>query len=73
MNLKNAIFGNVGTMMSYKVGAEDAEKLEKEFAPNFSGGDLVNMDKHKGVMRLMVDGQVSRAFSIVPENIYLDK
>lgn len=37
VNLKNAIFGNVGTMMSYKVGAEDAEKLEKEFAPNFSG------------------------------------
>ncbi len=73
VNLKNAIFGNVGSMMSYKVGAEDAEKLEKEFAPNFSAGDLVNMDKHKGVMRLMIDGQVSRAFSLVPENIYLEK
>ena len=73
VNLKNAIFGNVGSMMSYKVGAEDAEKLEKEFAPNFSAGDLVNMDKFKGVMRLMVDGQVTRAFSLIPENIYLDK
>ena len=73
VNLKNAIFGNVGSMMSYKVGAEDAEKLEKEFAPNFSAGDLVNMDKFKGVMRLMIDGQVSRAFSLIPENIYLDK
>ncbi len=73
VNLKNAIFGNVGTMMSYKVGAEDAEKLEKEFAPNFSGWDLVNMDKFKGVMRLMIDGQVSRAFSLIPENIHLEK
>lgn len=73
VNLKNAIFGNVGSMMSYKVGAEDAEKLEKEFAPNFSGGDLVNMDKFKGVMRLMIDGQVTRAFSLIPENIYLEK
>lgn len=73
VNLKNAIFGNVGSMMSYKVGAEDAEKLEKEFAPNFSGWDLVNMDKFKGVMRLMVDGQVTRAFSLIPENIHLEK
>lgn len=73
VNLKNAIFGNVGSMMSYKVGAEDAEKLEKEFAPNFSGGDLVNMDKHKWVMRLMIDGQVSRAFSLLPVNIGLEK
>lgn len=73
VNLKNAIFGNVGSMMSYKVGAEDAEKLEKEFAPNFSGSDLVNMDKFKGVMRLMIDGQVSRAFSLIPENIHLEK
>ena len=40
-------FGNVGSMMCYKVGAEDAEKLEKEFAPNFSATDLVNMDKYK--------------------------
>jgi len=73
VNLKNAIFGNVGSMMSYKVGAEDAEKLEKEFAPNFSGSDLVNMDKYKGVMRLMIDGQVSRAFSLIPENIHTEK
>ena len=73
VNLKNAIFGNVGSMMCYKVGAEDAEKLEKEFAPNFSSNDLVNMDKFKWVMRLMIDGQVSRAFSNIPENIYLQK
>ena len=73
VNLKNAVFGNVGTMMSYKVGAEDAEKLQKEFEPNFSGSDLVNMDKFKGVMRLMIDGQVSRAFSLIPENFNLEK
>ncbi len=73
VNLKNAIFGNVGSMMSFKVGAEDAEKLEKEFAPNFSGWDLVNMDRFKWVMRLMVDGQVTKAFSNIPENIHSQK
>jgi hypothetical protein len=40
MDLSKAIFGNVGNMLSYKVGANDAEFLEKEFAPEFSQQDL---------------------------------
>lgn len=47
VNLKDAIFGNVGSMMSYKVGPEDAEFMAKQFAPNFSEQDLINMDKFK--------------------------
>ena len=47
VNLKDAIFGNVGSMMSYKVGPEDAEFLAKQFNPAFSDMDLVNMDKYK--------------------------
>jgi hypothetical protein len=73
VNLKDAIFGNVGTILSYKVGPEDAEFLAKQFAPNFSDRDLVNMDKFKGVMKLMVDGQPTPAFSITPVNPYLEK
>ena len=73
VNLKDAIFGNVGSMMSYKVGPEDAEFLAKQFAPAFSDRDLVNMDKFKGVMKLAVDGQPTTAFSITPVNPYLEK
>lgn len=73
MNLKDAIFGNVGTLLSYKVGPEDAEFLAKQFAPAFSERDLINMDKFKGVMKLMVDGQPTTAFSVTPVNPYLDQ
>ncbi len=72
VNLKDAIFGNVGTLLSYKVGPEDAEFLAKQFAPNFSDRDLINMDKFKGVMKLMVDGQPTPAFSVTPVNPYLE-
>lgn len=73
VNLKDAIFGNVGTLLSYKVGPEDAEFLAKQFAPNFSDRDLINMDKFKGVMKLMVDGQPTPAFSVTPVNPYLEQ
>ncbi len=46
-NLKQAIFGNVGTMMVYKIGPEDAEFIQKQFSPQFSDHDLVNFDKFK--------------------------
>ncbi|MBM3227621.1 DUF87 domain-containing protein [Candidatus Peribacteria bacterium] len=64
VSLKGAIFGNVGTMMFYKIGPQDAEVCAKEMAPVFSEQDLVNMDAFKGAMKLSVDGQPSRPFSI---------
>ena len=63
-DLTGAIFGNVWTIMSYKVGAKDAEYLEQEFAPEFSRQDLVNIDRFKAVMKLSIDTQPSRPFSI---------
>ncbi len=71
--VKNAVFGNVGSMMSYKIGAQDAEYLAKEMAPVFSDQDLINLDKFKAVMKLSIDTQPSRPFSITPLNPYLDK
>ncbi len=71
--IKNAVFGNVGTMMSYKIGATDAEFLAKEFAPTFSDQDLINIDKFKAVMKLSIDTQPSKPFSIIPTNPHLDK
>jgi hypothetical protein len=72
VNLKDAIFGNVGTMMSYKIGAQDAEPMSKEFAPYFTDQDLINIDKYKAVMKLSVDTQPSKPFSIIPENPYTE-
>ena len=73
VNLKDAVLGNVGTMMCYKIGAQDAEVMGKEFAPTFTDQDLVNIDKYKAVMKLSVDTQPSKPFSITPENPYIDK
>ncbi len=71
--VKDAVFGNVGTMMSYKIGAQDAEYMAKEMAPVFAEQDLINLDKYKAVMKLSIDTQPSRPFSITPVNPYLEK
>ncbi|MFA6991704.1 MAG: type IV secretory system conjugative DNA transfer family protein [Candidatus Gracilibacteria bacterium] len=71
-DLKGAVFGNVGTMMSYKIGAQDAEFMAKEMAPVFSEQDLINIDKYKAVMKLSIDTQPSRPFSIIPVNPYTE-
>ncbi len=68
-----AIFGNVWTIMSYKVWAKDAEYLEQEFSPEFSRQDLVNIDKFKAVMKLSIDTQPSRPFSINILNPYVEE
>ncbi len=72
INLKNAIFGNVGSVMSYKVGPEDGEFMSKYYQPTFSDSDLINMDKFKAVMKLAVDNQPTVPFSIIPVNPYLE-
>tara|TARA_Y100000310_G_scaffold284170_1_gene306780 strand:- start:1181 stop:2875 length:1695 start_codon:yes stop_codon:yes gene_type:complete len=73
VSLKGAVFGNVGTMMFYKIGPQDAEVCAKEMAPVFSEQDLVNIDAFKGAMKLSVDGQPSRPFSIEITRPWLDK
>jgi len=72
-NLKDAVFGNVGSMMCYKIGAQDAEHMAKEMAPVFSDQDLINIDKFKAVMKLSIDTQPSRPFSIIPLNPYTEE
>jgi hypothetical protein len=72
LNLKQAIFWNVWTVMSYKIWPEDWEFMAKYYAPTFSEQDLVNMDKYKATMKLSVDGQPTIPFSIIPVNPYLE-
>lgn len=59
----DAVFGNVGTIVSFRVGAEDAELLEKELAPEFVATDIVSLGKREIYLKLMIDGLASKAFS----------
>lgn len=61
--VRAAVFGNVGTMVTFRVGATDAEVFEKEFAPYFTMDDLVNLSAYQIYLRLMIDGQGSKPFS----------
>ncbi|OGZ24821.1 MAG: hypothetical protein A2896_00350 [Candidatus Nealsonbacteria bacterium RIFCSPLOWO2_01_FULL_43_32] len=61
--VRDAVFGNVGTIVSFRVGAEDAEYLEKEFTPEFLATDLVNLAKYNVCLKLMIDGLAGRPFS----------
>jgi len=61
--VRDAIFGNVGTFIIFRVGAEDAEFLEKEFEPVFTANDLVNLPKFNTYTRLMIDGIAGKPFS----------
>lgn len=61
--ISDAIFGNVGTIVSFRVGARDAEVLEKEFRPEIGATDLVNLPNYNIYLKLMVDGVVARPFS----------
>lgn len=61
--VRDAIFGNVGTIIVFRVGASDAEFLEKEFTPEFTAQDLINLPNYQVCLKLMVDGVTSRPFS----------
>ncbi len=61
--VRDAIFGNAGTLISFRVGAADAEFLEKEFEPVFMMNDIVNLPKYNIYLKLMIDGIAGDAFS----------
>lgn len=62
--IKDAVFGNAGTLISFKVGTEDAEFLSKEFSPVFNEYDLINIDKGSACIKLLVDNSPTRPFSL---------
>jgi len=61
--VRDAVFGNVGTMIVFRVGSDDADFLEKEFDPEFTPSDIVNLPNYKVYLKLMIDGVTSRPFS----------
>lgn len=62
--IKDAVFGNVGTMISFKIGSEDASFMVKEFSPVFNEYDLINVDKGMACIKLLVDNSTARPFSL---------
>jgi CxxC-x17-CxxC domain-containing protein len=61
--VRDAVFGNVGTHIIFRVGGYDAEVLEKEFSPEFTAQDIVNLGFATIYLKLMIDGVASRPFS----------
>lgn len=61
--VKNAIFGNVGTMITFRVGAGDAAAMQKEFEPAFEASDLINLPKWNIYLKLVIDGITSNPYS----------
>lgn len=63
-NIKNSVFGNVGSICAFRVGAEDSEVLEKQFAPTFVQNDLMNIDNRNAYLRMLVNGKPAKPFNI---------
>ena len=69
--IKKAVFGNVGSLAAFRIGVEDAEFIQEQFAPVFDTHDLINIDNYNAYVKLLINGQTSRPFNIrtfpVPE------
>ena len=63
--IQSAIFGNVGTLIAFRLGASDARLIAQEFHPVITGDDLVNLPRHHIYLKLMIDGATSKPFSAV--------
>ena len=63
-SIRDAVFGNVGTWLVFKIGSEDAAVLAKEFSPVFNEYDLINIEKFTAYVKLLVDNTASRPFSM---------
>jgi len=62
--IRDSVFGNVGTVGAFRVGAEDAEFLEKQFEPGFSRFDLVNLDNYSLIIKMMLNNRTSTPFKM---------
>ncbi|MBX4200872.1 type IV secretion system DNA-binding domain-containing protein [Candidatus Parcubacteria bacterium] len=62
--IRDSVFGNVGTVGSFRVGATDAEFLEKQFEPGFSRFDLVNLDNFNLIIKMMLNNRTSTPFKM---------
>lgn len=63
VDIRNAVLGNIGTIICFKLGQADAKYMEKEFHPVFSTSDFVNLEHYHIYLKLLINGKISNAFS----------
>lgn len=63
-SIRDAVFGNAGTKVAFRIGVEDAEMMAKEFAPVFDENDVINVDKYTANIKLLIDNTASRPFNM---------
>ena len=66
-DVRHAVIGNAGTLVSFRLGAEDAVLISHELAPHFSGEDLLLLPNHHIYLKLMIDGAPSLPFSAITQ------
>lgn len=71
--IRDAIFGNVGTLISFRLGVDDAKYLSKEFQPTFDEFDLINLPNYNIYLKLMIDGVTSNPFSATTLPVLVSK
>lgn len=62
--ISKAVFGNVGSLVSFRVGPEDADFLEKQFAPVFTARDIINVDNYQCFVRLLMNNELTKPFNM---------
>ncbi len=62
--IRDAVFGNVGSMAAFRVGPDDAEFLEKQFQPTFTASDLMNIENRQAAVRILAGGSPTKPFNI---------
>jgi hypothetical protein len=63
--VRDAVLGNAGTIVSFRIGVEDADILQKEFAPVFGAYDLLNVEQYTAYTKLLIDNTASRPFNMM--------
>ena len=63
--VRDAVFGNVGTIITFRVGSPDAAFMETEFMPRFTPEDIINLPKYNIYLKLLIDGVTSQPFSAI--------
>ena len=63
--VRDAVLGNAGTMVSFRIGPEDAEILQKEFAPVFTAYDLLNVEQYTAYIKLLIDNTAAKPFNMI--------
>ena len=66
--IRESVFGNVGSLMAFRVGEPDTEKLEKQFSPEFSAKDLISIKNRNAIAKILINGEPSRPFNLYTQD-----